>query len=94
MAHWIGYIKGSHGPETRLGTVASGFEAYIASWSGRLTIHGYTSEDREDRVIVELEQHYNGAGMNPPVVLYEGPIAGTIEQRIVNALNELPEMEE
>jgi hypothetical protein len=76
MAQWQGFIHGSRGPATRLGTKKSGLEAFVGSWQGRVVVSGYTNPDGVDMVIVRLGQHSNGAGTYPSVILYDGPIAG------------------
>ena len=79
MAQWQGFIHGSRGPATRLGTKNSGMEAFVGSWQGRVSVSGYTTEDGIDMVTISLRQHSNSAGASPPITVYSGPISGAKE---------------
>lgn len=73
MAHFYGRIQGNRGEATRMGSRASGFQAYAASWEGRVSTRLWHNEERgEDWCEVSLERHH-GAGSSH--LLYRGPVA-------------------
>jgi hypothetical protein len=78
MAHFRGTIQGNRTEASRLGTKASGLQANVASWEGAVVVEAWhNKEDGHDWVEVKLVTHINGAGANPDITLYEGPIGGS-----------------
>lgn len=70
MSHFYGQIHGSRGPATRCGHKASGVDAYVASWDGRLESEAYV-QDGIDYVRVGFRPHH---GTGTIKTLYDGPI--------------------
>jgi hypothetical protein len=75
MAHFYGTLNGSRGEATRCGAKASGMETYCASWNGAVRCKAYVNDEGVDCVYVTLCQ-WQGRGLYPARVLYDGPMSG------------------
>jgi hypothetical protein len=74
MAHFLGWLKGSRGEASRLGTKSSGLHTVSASWQGAVEV--YLSQDAitgKDIASVFLIP-WHGAGIKQ--TLYVGPVGG------------------
>ena len=61
MAHFRGYIAGSRGVTSRLGTKKTGLTACAQSWDGQIKVHLWHDDDLgKDRFEVALEHHGGG----------------------------------
>ena len=64
MAHFYGWVRGSRGEATPLGTKGSGYVAVAASWQGRVEVHvWYDRETGKDKFRVSQEMH-EGSGVS------------------------------
>ena len=74
MAHFRAIIQGNRGQASRLGSKASGIEAYVASWQGAVAVRlSHDAETGKDTVSVMLTPHQ---GVGTVQTLYHGPIGG------------------
>lgn len=63
MAHFIGFINGSRGEASRLGTKNSGIEARAQGWNigGRVAVR-HNATTGKDEVTLEVTTGSNGSG--------------------------------
>lgn len=74
MAHFRATVQGSRGEASRLGSKASGIEAYVASWQGAVAVRlSHDPKTGKDTVSVMLTPHQ---GVGTVQTLYYGPIGG------------------
>ena len=74
MAHFYGTVQGNRSEATRMGHKKEGLTTAAASWSGAVRCHVFYRHDLdEDWVEVRLGE-WRGAGEQPSVLLYRGPI--------------------
>ena len=74
MAHFEATVQGNRGESTRVGTKASGMDAYIRSLQGAVAVRlSHDAETGKDMVHVMLTPHQ---GVGTVQTLYHGPIGG------------------
>ena len=86
MAHFYGVVRNDRGQATRCGHRQTGLITIAASWNG--CVHTtLTVRDGKDWATVELRQ-WKGAGPQPAIIVYDGPIAGQPESTQEHELRE------
>jgi hypothetical protein len=65
MAHFIGYVAGARGEESRLGNKDSGIRTTAASYAGAIKVHLY-HENGVDRFVV-MQTPWQGAGVDEQI---------------------------
>jgi len=74
MAHFRATVQGNCGEASRLGTKASGIDAYIASWQGAVAVRlSHDPATGTDFVSIMLTPHKDVGTVQ---TLYYGPIGG------------------
>ena len=74
MAHFEATVQGNHYESTRVGSKASGIEAYIRSLQGAVAVRlSHDPKTGKDIVSVMLTPHQ---GVGTVQTLYYGPIGG------------------
>lgn len=84
MADFYGVICGNRGEASRMGSAKSGFNAYAASWAGKIATHLYR-ENGVDYARVTMEPHH---GNGEQALLYEGPVGSLDSEWFVELVDE------
>ncbi len=80
MAHFYATMQGNKGEATRCGTKGSGMNSVVASWQGAVQVQLHHDAERDEDWVSVWLTTWHGAGAQPAIQLYDGPISGIPEQ--------------